>query len=122
LIVCFAIWLAMHASMVTWTPMRLTGAALATVSFILLTLARIQLGRSFSITAQARRLVTTGLYPRIRNPIYVFSALYLCGLAVAAAQPKLLLLLLVLVPVQAVRARREEHVLSQAFGDEYARY
>jgi len=118
----FGIWVAMHASMIDWTPVRVAGAAVATVSFVLLTLARIELGRSFSITARARKLVTTGIYSRIRNPIYFFSALFLAGVTIAAGWFKPLLLLLVLLPVQWARARREERMLTQAFGEEYVRY
>jgi len=121
-IVGFAIWLAAHANKVAWTPVRMTGAAVAAVALVLLLVARIQLGRSFSVTAKANRLVTSGLYARIRNPIYLFSALFLSGLALAVGHPRLLLWLLLLVPVQAIRARREESVLRQAFGEEYTRY
>jgi len=122
LIVGFAVWLALHAGNVPWTPLRLVGAVMAAVGMALLLTARVQLGRSFSVSAQARKLVTTGLYSKIRNPIYVFSALMLCGLAITIGRPWLLLLLLVLVPLQIVRARKEEQVLEQAFGEEYVRY
>ena len=122
LIVGFAIWLGAHATEVAWTPVRMTGAAVAAVALILLLVARIQLGRSFSVAAKAHKLVTAGLYARIRNPIYVFSALFLCGIFVAAGHPRLLLFLVLLVPVQATRVRREERVLREAFGEEYMRY
>ena len=121
-IVVLALWMVLHLGGIAWTPVRLAGAVLAGVGMVLLLIARIQLGRSFAITAQARQLVTTGLYARIRNPIYLSSAMFLAGVAVAAGHPMLLLLLLVLVPVQIMRARREEQVLAAAFGEEYERY
>ena len=121
-IVLLGVWLALHVSSVTWTPERVAGAVIAAVGLVLLLVARIQLGRSFAVSAQARKLVTTGLYSRIRNPIYVFSALFLCGVAIAMGRPVLLLVLLVLVPVQISRARKEERVLTEAFGEEYVRY
>ena len=83
---------------------------MAAAGMALLLTARVQLGRSFSVSAQARKLVTTGLYSKIRNPIYVFSALMLCGLAITIGRPWLLLLLVILVPLQIVRARKEEQV------------
>jgi len=121
-IVLLGVWLALHVSSVTWTPARVAGAVIASLGLVLLLVARIQLGRSFAVSAQARKLVTTGLYSHIRNPIYVFSALFLCGVAIAMGRPVLLLVLLVLVPVQISRARKEERVLTEAFGEEYVRY
>lgn len=121
-IVLMAVWLGLHANSVAWTPMKAVGAVIAAIGLILLLTARVQLGRSFSVTAQARHLVTTGLYSRIRNPIYVFSAMFLSGIAIAMGRPVLLMILLVLVPLQIRRARKEEQVLTQAFGQEYVRY
>jgi protein-S-isoprenylcysteine O-methyltransferase Ste14 len=122
LIVAFATWLSMHASAITWTPLRVTGALIAALALVLLLIARFQLGRSFSFTPQARRLVTTGLYSRLRNPIYLFSSLFIAGLAVASGHPRFLLLLLPVVLLQAIRARKEDRVLHQAFGEEYVHY
>jgi len=82
----------------------------------------LQLGSAFSVEAKASKLVRTGLYSRIRNPIYVFGGLLIVGLLLLAGRPVLLLLLLVLVPLQVVRVRREEQVLSEKFGAEYEEY
>ena len=121
-IIVFAVGLLLNVHNVPWTPVRIGGAVLAAGGLVLLLTARVQLGRSFAVSAQAKKLVTTGLYSRIRNPIYVFSAMFLCGLAIAMGRPLLLLFLLVLIPVQVVRARKEEQVLADAFGEEYRRY
>ena len=55
-----------------WTPLQTIGLFLVAVGFILWTLARFQLGNSLTVSAQAKQLVTHGLYSKIRNPIYVF--------------------------------------------------
>ncbi len=104
-----------------WTPLRIIGVAILVPSFILFLLARIQLGNNFSVQAKAQNLVTTGVYSRIRNPIYVFGALMLMGIALYF-KPILLLGFLVLIPIQIKRARREEGVLAEKFGAEYQSY
>ncbi len=106
-----------------WTPIRIAGAALALASGVLLVVSRLQIGSSFSVQPMARSLVTSGIYSRIRNPIYVFSSLLLAGIALYFDRPWLLLVILLLfVPIQIYRARREEKVLRDAFGDAYTRY
>lgn len=82
-------------------------------------LARLQLGRSFSVTAQARQLVTHGLYTKLRNPIYLFGGLAYFGALVALQVWWLVVAWLVLTPIQVLRVRREEKVLAEAFGPEY---
>lgn len=95
---------------------------LSVVCAALWVVARLELGASFSVGAEAHELVTTGLYRRVRNPIYVFgtSAFLLVLLALQGWQA--LVIWAVLVPVQVVRARREQQVLAQAFGAQYAAY
>jgi protein-S-isoprenylcysteine O-methyltransferase Ste14 len=104
------------------TAVRITGLAIAAPSAVLFVVARMQLGSAFSIEAKASKLVTTGLYSRIRNPIYVFGGLLLVGLALLAGKPLLLLVFLVLIPMQVARSRREERVLTEKFGAEYMEY
>ena len=48
--------------------------------------------------------------------------MFLAGVAIVAGRPILLLVLVALVPIQIVRARKEEQVLTAAFGEEYLRY
>jgi protein-S-isoprenylcysteine O-methyltransferase Ste14 len=105
-----------------WDIARLTGLCIAVPAAVFLFIARWQLGSSFAITPQAKALVTQGLYSRIRNPIYVFSALLLLGVLIALEYRYALLLLLILVPVQIIRARQEGKILEARFGDEYRRY
>jgi len=81
--------------------------------------ARLQLGKSFSLAPKAKRLVTAGLYSKIRNPIYVFGSLMFAGFILVVQRPGLWILFVVLVTAQTIRARREARVLEDAFGDEY---
>ncbi len=112
----------MHAAHLPWTAWRIAGIAIAAPAFLLFVAARIELGRAFSVQAKATTLVTTGIYSRIRNPIYVFSALLILGIIIWTGRPWLLLFLAVLIPLQVVRSRKEERVLTEKFGSAYLDY
>jgi len=101
---------------------RLIGLLVALIGFAGVILSRYTLGRSFSITPKATALVTSGIYSRIRNPIYISGMIFLIGVALIVKRPKLLAVLLVLIPMQIIRARREAAVLEAKFGDAYREY
>ena len=105
-----------------WDTQRYVGTGLVLVGICGIATARYQLGRSFSLTAQAQKLVTRGLYSKIRNPIYVFGGVMLVGLILVVQRPVLWVVFLVVVAGQTVRARREARVLETAFGDAYREY
>lgn len=105
-----------------WTISRIAGLAIAIPSLVLLGVARFQLGSAFSVRAKATTLVTTGLYSRIRNPIYFFGGLTVAGFILWANQTWLLLILAASIPLQIFRARKEEHVLGEKFGESYQKY
>jgi protein-S-isoprenylcysteine O-methyltransferase Ste14 len=105
-----------------WNKQRWTGAIIAIPAVILLLFARFQLGRSFSVSPQARQLVTHGLYSKIRNPMYVFSTLLIVGFLLTLENPYLFLILAILVPTQIIRGHQEAKVLEEKFGDEYRQY
>lgn len=105
-----------------WDWWRRAGLVLMMVGAVLFFTARIQLGNSFAIRAQARDLVTTGLYSKIRNPIYVFSAVMVAGFLIIVRRPSWFLVLAVLAVAQILRSRREARVLEARFGDRYREY
>lgn len=105
-----------------WTPIRIVGMGLIVVGFVLWTIAHFQLGTSFAVKAEARRLVTYGLYAKIRNPIYVFGSWVVAGGILLFGKPVWLTIFLLLIPLQIWRARKASAVLEAAFGDEYRRY
>lgn len=105
-----------------WGAMQMIGACLLVAGFILWTTARFQLGRSLTVTAQAKKLVTRGLYSKFRNPIYVFGSCVIAGLILVLGRPVWLLAFLIVIPLQIWRARKESSVLEATFGEEYRRY
>jgi protein-S-isoprenylcysteine O-methyltransferase Ste14 len=105
-----------------WTPLRTIGLFLLLAATVALTIARLQLGNSFSVSPQAKKLVTHGIYSRIRNPIYVFGTLVFAGLVLFIGQPYLFLLLIPVLILQFTRARAESRVLEAHFGEDYRHY
>lgn len=105
-----------------WEWWQLVGLGLAAAGLLLLTMARLRLGNSFSLTPQARELVTGGLYRRIRHPVYVFGTLVIAGLFLYLNILPALLVFLVVIPLQIARARAEERVLEAHFGQQYRDY
>ncbi len=110
------------ASEQPWTAPHIAGVAIFIPSFLLFVLARIQLGKAFSVRAKATTLVTTGIYSRIRNPIYVFGGLMMVGIILWVNRPWLLLILAVVIPMQILRSRKEAKVLEEKFGAAYREY
>jgi protein-S-isoprenylcysteine O-methyltransferase Ste14 len=98
------------------------GMGIAAIGISLWALARIQLGSSFSVSPQARRLVTTGLYSKFRNPIYLFGGVGIVGLLVALGNWMVLAIFIALNSVQISRAKKEAKALEATFADEYRRY
>ena len=105
-----------------WTWMQTLGVCLMVPGFLLWLLAHVQLGSSFTAKAEARTLVTHGLYSKIRNPIYLFGAMAIAGTFLLLGRPYLLLIFVVLVPLQLFRMAKETKVLEAKFGEEYRDY
>jgi len=122
IVILAVIFFVTYAMNLPWTALRIAGLAIALPAFILFSTARMQLGRSFSVEAKATELVTAGIYSRIRNPIYFFGALMILGVIVWTGRPILLLIYVILIPAQIVRARKEAQILEAKFGDAYVEY
>ena len=105
-----------------WNAQRYIGTLLTVIGISFIAVARYQLGKSFSIKPEAHELVTTGLYSKIRNPIYVFGTVMSTGLVLVLQKPALWIIVAVIVIGQTIRARREARVLEAAFGDAYREY
>ena len=121
LITCVLAWFLTRRSM-PHGPANWIGLAIAVSGLAGVFVSRYTLGKSFSVKAKATALVTRGIYSRIRNPIYVSGVVFIIGIAITLGQPLILLLLVVMIPMQIWRARREARVLEEKFGEEYREY
>ena len=121
LILAWALWLR-TLTLGPLTLSRAIGIGLMIAAFTGWAVARIQLGRSFSVRAKATELVTHGIYSKIRNPVYAFGTVLLVGFVLWFNKPIWLLALVMVVPLQIMRARKEAQVLEAKFGDAYRAY
>jgi protein-S-isoprenylcysteine O-methyltransferase Ste14 len=96
------------------TLLTLAGNALA---IVVLT----RLRGSFSIMAEARRLVTSGVYRYVRHPLYLAEEIALIGVVMQYFSLWTLLLLALQIAFQLRRMHNEEAVLGENF-PEYAVY
>ncbi len=98
------------------------GLTLMCVSLVLFTIARIQLGSSFQVSAKANKLVTNGLYGIVRHPVYYSGIILILGVVIFSRQFFLLFIWAGLIFLQRKRIRNEEKVLEDKFGEEYVKY
>lgn len=75
----------------------------------------VYLGRSFSLMAEARNLVTSGPYARVRHPLYVGEELAIIGATIQFISPLAIALLALQMACQFYRMECEEQVLGEAF-------
>ena len=86
-------------------------------------LAMFHLGKSLAVLPGADRLVTHGVYKILRHPVYLGIDLTFLGLFLAIGSTYgLIYLVLVVLPLNVVRARLEEKVLLEKFGETYRAY
>ncbi|WP_439374532.1 methyltransferase family protein [Bradyrhizobium sp. DASA03120] len=79
------------------------------------------LGKSFSILAEARRLVIEGPYRIVRHPLYLCEGIALVGVTLQVLSPLAILIAVAAVMVQWRRMINEEAILKEAF-PEYRAY
>jgi len=83
--------------------------------------ALLRLGRSFSMMAEARQLVTSGPYRFVRHPLYLAEELAVIGMCMQFLSPWTTLILAAQIAFQLRRMHNEEAVLAETF-PEYAAY
>jgi protein-S-isoprenylcysteine O-methyltransferase Ste14 len=124
------VWVASPAFSFAEYPLRLgplaAGVACFVVGLWLFYRSHADLGTYWSITLEVReshRLITQGIYRRVRHPMYAALFLYSIGQALVlpnwVAGPSYLVSFGILF---ALRIRAEERMMLETFGEEYASY
>jgi protein-S-isoprenylcysteine O-methyltransferase Ste14 len=75
------------------------------------------LGKSFSIFAEARRLVTEGPYRIVRHPLYLCEGIALVGVTLQVLSPLAVIIAIAAVMIQCRRMINEEAILQAAFSE-----
>jgi protein-S-isoprenylcysteine O-methyltransferase Ste14 len=124
------IWIASPVFSFAEYPLRIVPLIAGIVAFViglwLFYRAHADLGTNWSITLEVRekhRLITQGIYRRIRHPMY--SGLLLYGLAHALVIPNWVAgssNVVAFAVLYAFRVRAEEAMMLEQFGDEYREY
>jgi protein-S-isoprenylcysteine O-methyltransferase Ste14 len=97
------------------TIARVISLVLIAAGWLLSAWVLLWLGRSFSVMAQARRLVTTGPYALVRHPLYLCEEITVLGLALAHLSPAAVLIVAVQWMFQLRRMAHEDKVLRASF-------
>ncbi len=113
---------------IVWLPPAAIGIPLSLVSLVLMLggigfsfLSLMHLGRSFSLMAEARALVTDGPYRLIRHPLYLGELLTLVGFMLQYISAYAVVVVGLQFAFQTYRMRNEEQVLASQF-PEYEGY
>jgi protein-S-isoprenylcysteine O-methyltransferase Ste14 len=105
--------------------LRWFGVALGVIGLIGLVEVHRQLGRQWSAYLELQEnheLITSGIYRRVRHPMYAVIILELIGMALVSANWLLMALVTGRILLFWVRMGREEAMLAEQFGDQYRRY
>jgi protein-S-isoprenylcysteine O-methyltransferase Ste14 len=105
---------------------QIAGITIAVAGIAATVYAQLQMGDSWRIGVDEREtttLVHTGVFGRVRNPIY--TAMFIFGLGVALVTPNLVAcagFILLVITIELQVRRVEEPHLSRTHGDEYRAY
>jgi len=104
-------------------PSLVISSALMVTGVTLFIISKETLRESHSTFPEARRLVTNGVYSRTRHPLYTGLQMVFWDLSLWFwSLVGVVLSFVLILPLHIWRARAEERVLVEVFGDEYIKY
>jgi protein-S-isoprenylcysteine O-methyltransferase Ste14 len=119
-------WLGFESLNVRFVPansiVRLAGVAITFAGIALAFSGRRHLGRNWSDKVEVKvdhQLIRSGPYAYLRHPIYSGVLLGVAGTALAVGQVRGIAAFLLLLGSYAIKARKEERVLVEKFGDAF---
>lgn len=102
-------------------PLEMVSTVLILIGTVGAVVALSQLGRSFSIMAETRKLVTSGPYRFVRHPLYLTEEIAIVGMFMQYASAWTAVLMITQLLFQLRRMHHEETVLTAGF-PEYLAY
>jgi protein-S-isoprenylcysteine O-methyltransferase Ste14 len=104
-----------------WAPAEMVSTLLVLFGSAAAIYTLLRLGRSFSLMAEARRLVTSGPYRLVRHPLYLAEELAIIGIFMQFLSPSTAFVLVAQIAFQLRRMHNEEAILAESF-PEYDAY
>lgn len=80
------------------------------------------IGKYFHGFPEPKGLVTSGIYSKISNPIYLGGILAFTGLSIFTQQAFIIALTVIQIPFQLYRVGIEQKKLKQKYGEKYLKY
>ena len=105
--------------------LRWTGFAVGILSVVFWTWTQVVLDTQWSAQLQLTKghhLVTTGLYARIRHPLYAAMFGWCVALSLLTANWIFVVMMVLSIAGTVVRVPKEEQMMIEAFGEEYKAY
>ena len=100
----------------------LGGLIFSLLGLIIWWLGKIALGDMFTALPKAKKVVQTGIYSKIRHPIYFGLSLTLIGWIFLIRTEVSIILSIIVILSLIARAYYEEKILIKKFGKEYLKY
>ncbi len=95
---------------------------LTVIAFLFWALAQHELGDALTLLPRGKRLITSGIYKKVRHPIYIASMGVFVCLSLYTMNALILVITFALIILQTFRAAFEEKVLLKTFGNLYMEY
>ncbi len=103
--------------------LRIIGFIICTIGVIFIIAGILTLGEYFTTSITPKGLVTTGIYSKIRHPMFIGAILVYIGIVVIFQSIiGFLLVIFILIPFFIYTAIKEEKILSEKFKTEYTDY